>query len=311
MKIELALTRPLRRLAWRSASLPPPAAQAQDAAARFAECRSAGTAARRRRRARPSAAPPHARAEIQPYLEVAAGAQRRSRRRRRRSPTPASPPAWTAAIQTRRVTGADQLPLSAQHRLERRRRRPATSIRGLAAVHRRSFRACSTSTPARSPPAPTATAASRRHRPSTTPAVEVYSVYAGPTLSTHAGPLAINAAYRFGYVKVDDDIRAGRAPLDDRFRQQPASTAPPSASAWRRGELPFGWTVGAGYVREDIERLDSTSASKANMSAATSSSRSARRSPSPRGVGYERHQGSQQDFVRDATGVPVLGPGGS
>src|SRR5437868_493134 len=34
--------------------------------------------------------------------------------------------------------------------------------------------------------------------------VDVYSVYAGPTLAAHAGPLAINGAYRFGYTKVDD-----------------------------------------------------------------------------------------------------------
>ncbi len=36
-------------------------------------------------------------------------------------------------------------------------------------------------------------------------AVEVYAGYIGPSVSTHAGPVAINASYRLGYVAIDDD----------------------------------------------------------------------------------------------------------
>ena len=91
--------------------------------------------------------------------------------------------------------------------------------------------------------------------------VEVYSAYAGPTLSTHAGPVAVGASYRLGYVAVDDHSLAGtgfrRARRGSTAIRAAPSTAPPPASAWRRARLPFGWTVGAGYVREDMNRLDS------------------------------------------------------
>ena len=32
---------------------------------------------------------------------------------------------------------------------------------------------------------------------------QVYSAYAGPTLPDHVGPIDVNAAYRFGYTKVE------------------------------------------------------------------------------------------------------------
>jgi len=44
--------------------------------------------------------------------------------------------------------------------------------------------------------------------------VDVFSAYVGPTLSTHAGPLAINASYRLGSVWVNDQI--GRASCRER-----------------------------------------------------------------------------------------------
>jgi hypothetical protein len=38
---------------------------------------------------------------------------------------------------------------------------------------------------------------------------EVYSAYAGPTLNSRVGPLQVGAAYRLGYVHVDDHSLAG------------------------------------------------------------------------------------------------------
>jgi hypothetical protein len=76
------------------------------------------------------------------------------------------------------------------------------------------------------------------------------------------------------------------------------------------GELPVGWTVGAGYVREDMDRLDSKFEGKyvrGDVVVPVSPTLAV-----TGGVGYEWLQGSQRDFLRDpATGLPVLTPGGN
>jgi hypothetical protein len=141
---------------------------------------------------------------------------------------------------------------------------------------------------------------------------EIYSVYAGPTLTTHAGPVSIGASYRLGYVHVDDHGLAGggpgpAAPRVDRYSSSTVHNATVSAGM-EPGELPFGWTVGAGYVREDMDRLDSTFEGKyvrGDVVLPVSSTLAV-----TAGVGYEAMEGSQRDILRDAAGLPVLTPGG-
>ncbi|HYW15221.1 MAG TPA: hypothetical protein VE891_03575, partial [Allosphingosinicella sp.] len=142
---------------------------------------------------------------------------------------------------------------------------------------------------------------------------EIYSAYAGPTLTTHAGPVAIGASYRLGYVKVDDNSLAGAglpagAPRIDRYSSSVVHNATVSFGM-EPGRLPFGWTVGGGYVREDMNRLDSNFEAKyvrgdvvypVSPTLAVTA-----------GVGYETMQGSQQDFRRGPGGLPVLTPGGN
>ena len=141
---------------------------------------------------------------------------------------------------------------------------------------------------------------------------EVYSAYAGPTLSTRAGPVAVNAAYRLGYVKVDDHSLAGAppgAPRVDRYSSSTVHNASVSVGM-APGELPFGWTVGAGYSREDMNRLDSKFEGKyvrGDVVVPVSPTFAV-----TGGIGYEWLQGSQRDFLRDPlTGLPVLTPGGN
>ena len=143
---------------------------------------------------------------------------------------------------------------------------------------------------------------------------EVYSVYAGPTLTTHAGPVAVGASYRLGYVKVDDHSLAGAglppgAPRVDRYSSSTVHNASVSFGM-APGELPFGWTVGAGYVREDMNRLKSRFEGKyvrGDVVVPVSPTLAV-----TGGVGYEWLQGSQRDFLRDpATGLPALTPGGN
>jgi hypothetical protein len=138
--------------------------------------------------------------------------------------------------------------------------------------------------------------------------VDVYSAYVGPTLSTHAGPLAINAAYRLGAVWVDDHRAAGT--LNDDFDSAIAHSATGSIGMAPGGSgLPFGWTVGAGYAREDnggrfdqhfegyYVRGDVVLPVGATLALTA-------------GVGYENMRADQRDLVRDINGVPVIGPNG-
>jgi len=137
------------------------------------------------------------------------------------------------------------------------------------------------------------------------PSVEVYSAYAGPTLSTHAGALAINAAYRLGYVAIDDDTPAGAA-ADYGSAVAHSLTG---SIGMAPGSLPVGWTIGAGYARTDNDGEFDSQFEGAYVRgdvvvpigptlALTA------------GIGYEDFEASQLDFARDANGVPVLGPNG-
>ena len=141
--------------------------------------------------------------------------------------------------------------------------------------------------------------------------VEVYSVYAGPTLATHAGPVAIGASYRLGYVAVDDDNLAGAGPAGgpriDRFDSSLVQSAAASVGM-EPGELPFGWTVGAGWERSDADRLDTVYEGRyvrGDVVVPVSAHLAV-----TGGVGYEKFKSSQQDVVRDAAGIPVVTPSG-
>jgi hypothetical protein len=141
---------------------------------------------------------------------------------------------------------------------------------------------------------------------------EIYSAYAGPTLTTHAGPVAIGASYRLGYVKVDDQSVAGGlppgAPRVDRYSSSTVHNATVSLGM-EPGRLPFGWTVGAGYVREDMNRLDSNFEAqyvRGDVVLPVSPTLAV-----TGGIGYESLQGSQQDFLRGPGGLPLLTPGGN
>ena len=137
--------------------------------------------------------------------------------------------------------------------------------------------------------------------------VDVYSAYVGPTLSTHAGPLAINASYRLGSVWVDDHRANG--PLDEDFDHSTAQSATASIGMAPGRGFPIGWTVGAGYAREDTSgrfdqefegmyvRGDIVVPIGATLALTA-------------GVGYEDIRASQLDFVRDPGGFPVIGPNG-
>lgn len=137
--------------------------------------------------------------------------------------------------------------------------------------------------------------------------VDVYSAYVGPTLSTHAGPLAINASYRLGSVWVDDHRANGG--LNDDFDHSTAQSATASIGMAPGRGLPVGWTVGAGYVREDTAgRFDQQFEGmyvRGDIVVPIGPTLAL-----TAGVGYEDIEASQRDLVRDVNGFPVIGPNG-
>jgi uncharacterized protein (PEP-CTERM system associated) len=145
-------------------------------------------------------------------------------------------------------------------------------------------------------------------------AAEIYSAYAGPTLTTHAGPLTIGASYRLGYVHVDDDSLAGddvppAVRRAERYSSSTVHNATASVGMSPGQGLPVGWTVGGGYVREDLNRFDSTFEAayiRGDVVYPVSPTLAV-----TAGVGYETGQGSQQDILRNESGAPIIGPGGT
>lgn len=136
---------------------------------------------------------------------------------------------------------------------------------------------------------------------------EVYSGYAGPTLTTRAGPVSLNAFYRLGYVHVDDDSLAGilspESSLDATVHMAgiSAGAAP--------GPLPIGWNVSAGHVSESASSFDNEFETQfvradallpVNPSLALTA-----------GIGYSRAAASQSDVLRGPNGLPVLDDNGN
>ncbi len=135
---------------------------------------------------------------------------------------------------------------------------------------------------------------------------QVYSVYAGPNLSTQVGGLDVNANYRVGYTKVESEdtgvLPPGQLPIDV-FDDSISHSA--SASIGQQpGDLPFGWSVGGGWEREDASQLDQRYEGKyvrADVTVPVSATLAV-----VGGVGYEDIEISERDAVRDINGDPVI-----
>jgi hypothetical protein len=138
-------------------------------------------------------------------------------------------------------------------------------------------------------------------------ASQVYSVYAGPSLSTHAGPVAINASYRLGYVHIDEDDVALAGLPRERFGSSTVHSATASVGM-APGRLPFGWTVGGGYGRESGGELDhrfEAAYVRGDVVVPVTPTLAL-----TAGVGYEDIVSSQRDFLRSPEGFPLVTPGG-
>ncbi|WP_115367528.1 preprotein translocase subunit YajC [Alteripontixanthobacter maritimus] len=139
----------------------------------------------------------------------------------------------------------------------------------------------------------------------------IYSAYAGPTLVTRAGDVAIDANYRFGYNAVDapDALIAtpGAAPVDV-FDDSTVHSANIHAGIAPNEPLPVGLGVGAGFFQEDVSNLDQRVRDayvRGDVTVPVGPDLAL-----VAGVGYENVEISGRDAVRDANGVPVVGADG-
>jgi len=139
---------------------------------------------------------------------------------------------------------------------------------------------------------------------------QVYSVYGGPTFSTQAGDLSVNAAYRAGYTKVESKNNLVLPAGQQRFDQfdDSVSQLATASVGMQPGTLPFGWAVSGSWEREDAGQLDTRFDGKYARADVTVP-------VTPTfalvgGVGYEDIKISERDALRDAGGVPIVGSNG-
>jgi hypothetical protein len=140
---------------------------------------------------------------------------------------------------------------------------------------------------------------------------QVYSVFAGPSLATHAGPVAVTANYRIGYNKVESPdalvVTPGQPPVDV-FDDSTVQLADVHAGISPGNGLPIGVGAGATYYQEDISNLDQRVrdfAARVDVTVPLTNTLAA-----VGGVGYEDVEVSSRDAVRDAGGNAVVGRDG-
>ncbi len=135
---------------------------------------------------------------------------------------------------------------------------------------------------------------------------QVYSAYAGPTLSTTVNSVDVNAQYLVGYTRIesgDIGVIAGPGPAVDTFSDSISQSASLSFGQRPGVSLPFGWAIGGGYNQEDGDQLDQRFRDvfvRADVTVPLSSNLFA-----VGGIGYEDVQVSERDALRDALGNPI------
>jgi hypothetical protein len=141
---------------------------------------------------------------------------------------------------------------------------------------------------------------------------QVYSAYVGPSVSEHLGAINVNAAYRFGYTKVEaptggTGVPAGQQPLDV-YDDSKVHVATASISTKSGTLLPVGVTVSGSWTREDAGQLDQRYEGKFGRGDVVLPI--GRGVALEAGVGYEQIQISQRDPLLDGTGMPVVDANG-
>ncbi len=140
---------------------------------------------------------------------------------------------------------------------------------------------------------------------------QVYSVYAGPALSTHVGEVAVKSSYLVGYTKVNTPrVSVAGAPQaqGDIFNHSVAQAAQVSAGIAPGTVLPIGLTASGGYSQEDIANLDQR---VRELRAGVQATLPINSELALIGdVGWQDVKVSSRDAVRGPGGVPVVDSNG-
>ncbi len=139
---------------------------------------------------------------------------------------------------------------------------------------------------------------------------QTYALYAGPTLTTRAGPVDLTANARVGYnrFEINDAVTDTAGNPVDVFDDSVSYSGQVRAGT-RPGEvLPIGVAVTAGGYQEDISNLDQRVRDvyvRGDVIVPVTPSIAL-----TGGVGYENVEVSSRDALRDAAGDPVVGNDG-
>lgn len=141
---------------------------------------------------------------------------------------------------------------------------------------------------------------------------QVYSAYAGPTLSAQVGSVDVNAQYLLGYTRVESGVTGNLSGVNtipiDFFSESISQSANVSIGQQPNVSLPFGWALGAGFSQEDGDQLDQRFRDvfvRADVTVPISQTLAA-----VGGIGYEDVQVSERDALRDGAGAPIADASG-
>ena len=136
---------------------------------------------------------------------------------------------------------------------------------------------------------------------------QVYSVYAGPSVRTSAGPVQIAASAFAGYTKVESPGSTGVGPGEQRldyFDDSKNVVAQASAGVAAGTVLPVGVSVSGAYERDEAGQLDQKYEgyfARGDVTLPVSRTVALRA-----GAGYEKIEATQRDALVNATGNPVV-----
>ncbi len=139
---------------------------------------------------------------------------------------------------------------------------------------------------------------------------QVYSLYAGPSLATRAGPVDITAVARIGYNRFEADdavVDTDGNPVDV-FDDSVTYSGQVRAGTRAGNPLPVGLAVTAGGYQEDVSNLDQRVRDvyvRGDVTVPVTPSLAI-----VGGVGYEDVEISSRDALRDGDGNPVIGNDG-
>lgn len=142
--------------------------------------------------------------------------------------------------------------------------------------------------------------------------VQVYSIYGGPVIATQAGDVAVNASYRIGYSRVEQEgvrVVAPDEPAQDIFDDSTVHAASVSAAVKPGEVLPVGVGVSGTYYREDVSNLDQRIEDA--QARATVTIPIAPTFAVSGAIGYESVEITGRDAVVGADGFPVVGRNGN